>query len=93
MPIIFSVTNRVDSVYSASLGWRCDIIDDNGRQYIRFYNSDQSGAVRGPWMSIPVRGVDGKWSIGDRQDFAREIDKFMRDISETLKAHGIDHLG
>ena len=86
--------DKIATVFSATLGWRCDIITTDGsKSFLKFYNSDQNGAVRGPWMSLPVRGVDGKWSIGDRQDFAREVNKFMSQISETLTANGIDHLG
>ena len=85
--------NKIASIFSATLGWRCDIITDTNKSFLKFYNSDQNGSVRGPWMSIPVRGVDGKWSIGDREDFAREVNKFMSEISAALAAHGIDHLG
>jgi hypothetical protein len=86
--------NKIGTVFSASLGWRCDIINDGGsKSFLKFYNSDSSGSVRGPWMSIPVRGVDGKWSVGSREDFAREVNKFLREISAALTANGIDHLG
>lgn len=87
--------NKIATVFSATLGWRCDIITDtNGsKSFLKFYNSDNSGAVRGPWMSLPVKGIDGKWSIGDRDSFATETHKFMREISAALTANGIDHLG
>ena len=85
--------NKIASIFSASLGWRCDIITDTNKSFLKFYNSDNSGAVRGPWMSVPVKGVGGKWSIGDREAFQTEVNNFMRQISEKLTAHGIDHLG
>ena len=90
---IFSITNRVSSVYSETMGWRCDIIKDNGRDYLRFYNSDVNGDVRGPWMSLPVKGVEGKWSIGSREAFQTEVNKFLAAVSAALTANGIDHLG
>jgi hypothetical protein len=85
--------NKIATIFSATLGWRCDIITDGSKTFLKFYNSDENGSVRGPWMSIPVKGVDGKWSIGSREDFARETSKFLREISSKLTANGIDHLG
>ena len=85
--------NKIETVFSATLGWRCDIVGDGNKSFLKFYNSDSAGAVRGPWMSLPVKGIGGKWSIGDRQAFQTETHKFLAEISAVLTAHGIDHLG
>jgi hypothetical protein len=85
--------STVATIPHPTMPWMAEITTDkSNRTYVKFYNT-RNGAVTGPWMGIPVLAVDGTWSLGDRDEFAKNLNDWLSAISSTLTEKGIDHLG
>lgn len=85
--------NVVNTIQHPTMPWVCQIsTDNNGKSFLKFYNT-KDGVATGPWMALPVATAGGGWSLGDRAEFQRDLDAWLRAISSALTENGIDHLG
>ena len=76
-----------------SLPWVAQITrDTQGKSFLKFFNT-KDGVATGPWMALPVATAGSSWSLGDRDEFAKNLDSWLSAISDALTDAGIDHLG